>query len=417
MARKLLDVWIRLDRVHCHDEGDGWGSAEPYLWPVFFKIDGSTVRLNEALNLEGTATVEATYGAHGNLINTDVDEGENVPVPASVGSWQTRLTPIPVPDSLTSLVEDVAGVAGVVVVLMEEDNVSDSGALAGYNALVNEIQQRLNVLIPKLGFTHQEVTEEDIAALEDGIGDAVSSAVQGAQSALENFWSWLNADDQIGSHFFSFSHDTLADGAVHNFSKRWKNEGDWEIFGHANASEVCPASAAAALSEAFRSAFGSTRMRSLRRFRDEKVVTNPGLARWWGLAERNSAALTHLLLTDAQAREAMLAVVPRVSELLADDRATLPEDVVAQARVVLQRAAASPSRRLRGDAALGDELLKVVPGRTVSQAVALGTALEPSRRLRRAQVERIVARVVAAGGTGPVIPERPERPGRRGADR
>ena len=130
MARDILDVWVRLDRIHCFDEGDGWGSAEPYLWPVFFKIDGETVSLTESLTLSGTATVVGTFGNHGNLGDTDVDAGDDLAIPEALGSWSTVLKPIPVPGSLSGLIDDVAGTVGVVAVLMEEDNVTDGGAVA-----------------------------------------------------------------------------------------------------------------------------------------------------------------------------------------------------------------------------------------------------------------------------------------------
>jgi hypothetical protein len=56
---------------------------------VFFKIDGTTVTLTDSLTLSGTAAVAGTYGNHGNLINTDVDEGEDLPIPEALGSWST----------------------------------------------------------------------------------------------------------------------------------------------------------------------------------------------------------------------------------------------------------------------------------------------------------------------------------------
>ena len=41
MATTAVDITLR--NIHCSDEGDGPGSAEPYLWTVFFKVDGDTV--------------------------------------------------------------------------------------------------------------------------------------------------------------------------------------------------------------------------------------------------------------------------------------------------------------------------------------------------------------------------------------
>lgn len=414
MARDTLSTWIRLDRVVCHDEGDGWGSAEPYLWPVFLKIDGDTVRLNDALRLEGTATVVATNGAHGNLLNTDVDAGETVPVPEPVGSWQATLKPIPVPASLAGIVDDLAGVAGVVVVLMEEDNVTDAGALAGYQALVSQMQQRLNVLVSELGFTHQEVTEQDIAKLKEGLDDAISDAVQEAQGLFENIWSWLNADDQIGSDFFAFSHDSLAAGQPIPFSKRWSNEGDWEIFGEATASVLCPADSAAALAGSVSGAgekFGARHLAALRAFRDRSVRGNRSLGQWWGLAQRNAPALAHLLRTDEKARKAALTALPRLSDLLADPGARVPDDVVAASLTVLERAQSSPSSRLRTDAARASELVALTAGLTVERAVGLAGALEPKRGHTRDHVADVFRRVTD-GATLPPADRRRGRPGR-----
>src|SRR5262245_26388286 len=127
MAREPLAVWINLDRVHCYDEGDGWGNAEPYLWTVFFKVDGDTVVLGDDLHLHGTATIVTTPGSHGNLGDTDVDAGDDVNVPDAIGAFQTTLRPIPIPDWLSDLgVDRVGGVCGVIAILMEEDWVSDS---------------------------------------------------------------------------------------------------------------------------------------------------------------------------------------------------------------------------------------------------------------------------------------------------
>src|SRR5687768_818557 len=118
MARDILRTSIRLERIHCSDEGDGWGDAEPYLWPVYFKIDGTTAVLTDMLTLSGTGEIQTTVGSHGNLGDTDVDAGDDVFIPQTIGSFDTLLSPIPVPPPFNSTQEDVGGVVGVVCVLM-----------------------------------------------------------------------------------------------------------------------------------------------------------------------------------------------------------------------------------------------------------------------------------------------------------
>lgn len=136
-------------------------------------------------------------------------------------------------------------------------------------------------------------------------------------------------------------------------------------------------------------------MGSLRKFRDDHVIKDPSLVRWWGLAERNSAALSHLFLTDAEARKAMLTVLPQITAVLSNSSATIPDDVVAQARVILQKAASSPSSQLRSEAARAADLFALLPGWTVAQAVALAGAIEPRRANRSQEVRAIVARITA----------------------
>src|SRR4051812_13012512 len=94
---------IRLTTVRCLDEGDGPGSAEPYLWTVFFKIDGTTASVTPRLSLTGRSTVVGTLGNQHDLPDHDVDDGETVLVPMSLGSFRTRLRPIPLQKPLGSV--------------------------------------------------------------------------------------------------------------------------------------------------------------------------------------------------------------------------------------------------------------------------------------------------------------------------
>jgi len=130
--RNKVHVGIHLEKIVCYDEGDGWGNAEPYLWRVFYKIDGDSVRLGANGQLQGRATVLGSTGSHGNLYNTNVDAGDTVNIPVGLGTWFTDLKPIPVDPTMLSLVrqktgwDDLPGRVGVICTLMEEDNVTDN---------------------------------------------------------------------------------------------------------------------------------------------------------------------------------------------------------------------------------------------------------------------------------------------------
>jgi hypothetical protein len=380
MARDDLLTRIELTQVHCHDEGDGPGSAEPYLWTVFFKVDGSSVAVSTALSLTGEATTQFTPGSHGNLVNTDVDDGEDIPIPSSIGEWQTVLTPIPVPESLSGLLDDIGGVAGVVVVLMEEDNVTDSGAEAGHQAFNRAVRDAINQIVATRTVSNQDVSDEELAAFEDQVSDAVSDAVADQQNVFENIWSWLNADDTIGFKAFVFTHDDLAVEGTIGFSHRWENEGDWEITGAVTSTKMCPADVLQELFDAFFGRASRPDLDSLRRFRDAEFRMKPGLLPWWRTLERNTPALTLLLRREPQLRDTARDLFVYSTVAVSNMEQPLDEGKIRQAaklaREISQR---TQSRRLRIDAARAADLLPGVRGTKVRDGLTALAALEPAR--------------------------------------
>lgn len=238
-----LNIEFKLERIHCFDEGDGPGNAEPYLWTVFFKIDGDTLVVNSdgpaPPFLQGAPTVVPTPGNHGNLGTSDVDEGDDVAVPAIIGEYRTILKPIPLTVPILG-VEEVGGMIGCIAVLMEEDNTSASAISRGHEALDRNVRDQLAAVLGTLSIAHQEPSEEEIAAMSDQIGDAVKNAIKDGVSVLDWIVAFGNMDDQIGSAVFRFSHKQLeqAGGMPIPFSRRWDNEGDWELFGHITATPI-----------------------------------------------------------------------------------------------------------------------------------------------------------------------------------
>ncbi|MEM7101732.1 MAG: hypothetical protein AAF502_01300 [Bacteroidota bacterium] len=240
--RKELDLKLRLHTIKRHDTSEGWEFARPYLWTIFFKIDGSCITITDNFRLEGKAKFHFGPGSHGNLGITKLDGKSTIRIPSKVGEWNTRLTPLIVPhfESKTN------AVAGIITVLMEKNNVSKAGAEAGHQTLNRKVEEKLNSLIAgfdprKLDLDNLEASIFDYFKSESGsyaseIKEAVTDAVKNNQSLVRNIMSLVSADNMIGYEIWNFSLDEIANKEGHiNFSKRWTDSrlGDWEIFGEA----------------------------------------------------------------------------------------------------------------------------------------------------------------------------------------
>ena len=391
MARDLLRVWMKLDHIHCYDEADGWGDAEPYLWTVFFKIDGESVTLTEGLTLSGTATVIGTPGSHGNLGTSDVDVGDDVSIPDALGEWSPYLSPIKVPESLQPLAgDDLGGVVGVVCVLMEEDNVTDDGAEAGHAALNSAVQSALDDIIATRSFSNPDITDAEIDAYMDAVSNAVEDAVKSQQNFFEDIWSFLNSDDTIGTKVFYFKHDDLAMGDVLAFSQRWGEDGDWEIFGNVNASVVCPAEALATLDDLLAKAFRSVDQ-DMRDFRDTEFAPSGALPAWWALAERNTPQLLFALSKEPVMAESAVDLLEGTRDALERRDEQLPERLLVAAERILERLHAVGGRRTRLDASRALAMLAHLRGKTTNDAVELLSSVPPSRKPRpRRDVRHLV---------------------------
>jgi hypothetical protein len=241
MARTPINVRAHLVDILCRDEADGPGSAEPYLWPVFFKIDGDSYAV-DSVGLIGFPTVVPTNGNHENLGDTDVDEGDDVLIPESIGLLTTELKPIPVNDPTYKalLGDDMPGIVGAVAVLMEQDSWPDDFATTGYDALVDAIKLGVGKMMASFQHASAPPTKPEIDAQIAMIKDLAAQMVRGAilnhMSGSQIAWygSAGNNDDQIGVEGWYVTQDDFTDTNVKTFSRRWKDDesdgnGDWEI--------------------------------------------------------------------------------------------------------------------------------------------------------------------------------------------
>jgi hypothetical protein len=195
---------ISLDHLHCHKDGE-IGEAEPYLLVAFFKVDGETNTIgvdNGQLAIVGPCTFRGTAGTHGNLDDTTVNDGDDVPIPPELGRVEFELKPITPPDAPELGL--VSGFCGVVVALVEENWVADDGAESGHRAFDRTLERLINEILPTL---RQDMPDPlppgKLEDLKDEVADRIKKAVLGAEAAtFFGIFRLFNADVLIGADLF-----------------------------------------------------------------------------------------------------------------------------------------------------------------------------------------------------------------------
>src|SRR5580765_5873000 len=173
MALGKIWVDVRLATLHCLQEGDGWGSGEPYLWGLAFRIDGADVRQTAVVGadgqtrqfLRGKLDFWFTRGSHGNLWVDDVDAGDTVKIPGSM-TWRTSLEPIAL--SIQGRSIQLPGILGVLTVLLDEGNVADHAAEAGHQTFNQRISAGIQRFVDTLDLNEVAVTAAVAASQATG---------------------------------------------------------------------------------------------------------------------------------------------------------------------------------------------------------------------------------------------------------
>lgn len=240
-----INIKIKLKTLTHHKRVENWGKAEPYLWTIFFKMDGSSIDITPQFKIAGNATFQFTKGSHGNLGISSRHESNEVPIPSAVGEWNTYLEPVQIP----YFDQKAAGIAGAIVVLMEKNNVSYEGAEAGHLALNQKVEAAVNQTLkefdPKIVDINNAMPsirkffEDKVEKVTDSLQGDIVNAIKSKQKLLQNIWTLLKPDNLIGYHVWNFSQADLMETEDESidFSNLWasKEHGDWEIFGNVSA--------------------------------------------------------------------------------------------------------------------------------------------------------------------------------------
>lgn len=395
-----LNVDVALENLHCHDEGDGWGNAEPYLWTCFFKIDGDNFAIEAGSGLIGSPVIVSSNGSHGNLGNTDVDAGDDVPIPEALGTWRTKLRPIPINDAgLRALMgaDNLAGIVGVVVTVMEEDGWPDSIADAGYSAFVDAV--RLGVVKVAASFQHAlaKPTQQEITAAIDQVKSAASTsvraAVKNAMSGFELIWfgTFGDNDDSIGAEAFVSDADALSGSLGIDLYRRWSGDdsgdGDWAISGRIRGVPDIRCSLDH-LFDSFAADQAPGAMASLRAFRDGPFRTMPGLGAWWDEFTALSPVLVEAALAEPALQDTLLGILTTGAGMLDRQDQRIPDELVDKLGAVLGHLdSRGGSRRVgrRAERVLSQarKLLLEISGKTVNEAIDIAARFKPLGRSPR----------------------------------
>ena len=204
-----LNVTFRLQRLRCLEEADGAGAAEPYMWVMFFKLDGETLTVDSdaGFKVKGQAVSVSMSGNHGDLGDRGVNRGDVVAIPAQLGAFDTVLMPIPLTKQVGQMTH-VGGAIGCIAVLLEQDATPSDAILAGHNKLAESVTTELAKVIDTLGPGKQSPSDEEIAGIISDVTGAVTRAVRNAVNGLAELLR--NSDDLVGAAVLLISQAELA---------------------------------------------------------------------------------------------------------------------------------------------------------------------------------------------------------------
>ena len=256
MAIERMKVRVAFSSLFCHEEADGAGSAEPYLWVFYFKIDGSAATLDlnarNQLFLRGTSINIGSPGSLGNLGTTDVDPEDDVVLPPTIRSHGAPLLLEPITLSPAARarhpdLEAVGGLIGFVAALMENDDVSGADAQTAHREFNRSIRDTVKDAIDAFVVPSviERPTADDIMTLfRDQLGPRIVELVEERRNEWATFPNYQGdgRDDKVGMHTAFFVHQAFAGGktfqADHLFNN--PNHGQFTLHGRALGSRPFP---------------------------------------------------------------------------------------------------------------------------------------------------------------------------------
>jgi len=393
----MSDVYLyefRFDRIIAHDCGE-IGNAEPYLWQVYFKIDGETMYYDTVSNsIQGQCKIVPTNGRHGNI--PEMEDGDENDIPEDIGYYSDFLVPIPFVGNFS-----IQGFAGSLTILMEEDLVSDHGAECGYQALIDTLQEKLDSVMHdkfdelfELYFTEgDEGLNEYFENLKDEITDAIKKNVKEAikehQNWFQNFGSWLDPDNEIGSELKLYNTNDISPTLSENLDYRWNNEGDWEIKGNFTGLLIYPDEGYHCPVSSFTNFFKKEKdpanlkildgvkgnFKLLRDFRTSIFGKYPGFGKWWRYFSKHTGEWLLISLHDKKIKEISLKLFSVLPHLAKYPEEKLSEELFLELIGYIDLLDRKANAKFRHDLARARNLLDKCKGMSTREMIELMSSI------------------------------------------
>jgi hypothetical protein len=144
--------------------------------------------------------------------------------------WNTKLVPIPIDDEHDRNIvtkfkgwDDLPGLVGVLVILLEEDSLPDDAVTAGYNTMVRTVEQQVNAVIPTLGILNPNIPPEVDGQIKNAVAAAVKNTIREVLDFPTKVAAWIaGPDDFLGVASWRKNHDELAKFRTIPLEQRWK---------------------------------------------------------------------------------------------------------------------------------------------------------------------------------------------------
>ena len=183
----MIVATIELPTLRCHEQWDGNGLSEPYLWTAFFWADISTI----GTSLKVRVTVPLSSQTLRDRFPNAVQNGQDIIIPPEVGRLSVRLD-----DGGSNKV-----MLGALVVLLEQDDTPDNAIKRGHDAFRQSVDFQLNKYVDEHidELMVRIPTFEELEAIASAIQKATTSAIKSQLSLAQKLFG--NQDDFLGYTF------------------------------------------------------------------------------------------------------------------------------------------------------------------------------------------------------------------------